>query len=265
MGTTIAMQINCTYFINKNLKNLKTCLVTNLSLVIQTDDLRFTGTFEEKDTTKMVQIIDSRTSVVPKQIFKTFVNITVLEIVNVGLKNIYKSTFRHANKLKKFFAAANFIEYIPDRTFIGCPNLTKLELQYNMINTIEPKAFVGLTKLRLLKLERNKISFLSDDSFQSLASLQQIYLQDNQILKISERLFEKNVKLTLIDLQNNIIEHIGSYAFENNPELEKIVLLNNKCVNKEFVGLKDGQVKKIKLELRKCYEFKSPQESSRLF
>lgn len=253
LGAAQALKLECRYYFNDEI-NYKTCLVINLTLENQVEDLTFSGTPDQKEWIELVQIRQSNSSVISNQIFETFRNIIILEMMNVSLTEIDHNSFTNAKTLRRFWARDNLITDIPDNTFIEASNMTHIGLQNNLIENIEPNAFNGLNNLKVLKLEFNKIKTLPDEVFGPLVNLDHLHMRDNQISRISDKLFKKNSALVFINLQNNIISQIGRHAFENTFKLDRLILLNNICMDRDLAEIKDWQLRRLKVELHKCFK-----------
>lgn len=249
---TQALEWECRYFFNEEF-GYKTCLVGNVSLEDQANELVFSGTQKEKEWVELVQIRQSNAIVVPNRIFTSFTNMIILEIMNVGLKTVDRHSFRNANTLKRFWARDNDVEIIPNYTFLEAPNMTHIGLQNNSITVVEPHAFAGLEHLKVLKLEFNKIRTLSDEVFWPLTHLDHLHLRNNQLERISEKLLKKNHLLNFINFQNNKIAYIHNHAFDESIKLNHLILLNNVCIDKDLTDVRAGQLRRLKIELHRCF------------
>jgi Leucine-rich repeat (LRR) protein len=274
LGAVAALELECRFYFNDEI-NYKTCLLVNVSLENQVEDLNFSGTPEQRlvsfliffkfivqvndfsnlrEWIELVQVRQSNTSVIPNQIFEAFKNIIILEMMNISLREIDHNSFTNAKTLRRFWARDNLIEHIPDNTFIEASNMTHIGLQNNLIETIEEEAFAGLNNLKVLKLEFNKIKSLPDDVFAPLPNLDHLHMRDNQLSRINDKLFRKNPALVFINLQNNDIGQIGRHAFENAYKLDRLILLNNACLDRDFADIKNWQLRRLKVELHKCFK-----------
>lgn len=66
--------------------------------------------------------------------------------------------------------SSNLISEIDSSAFIGCSNLSVLDLSYNRLAQLSPRTFQGLS-MNLLSIRNNQITKLDNLTFSNVANL----------------------------------------------------------------------------------------------
>ncbi|CRL05062.1 CLUMA_CG017969, isoform A [Clunio marinus] len=144
---------------------------------------------------------------IPKAIFETFINLEVLSIWGVQLKEIHQETFQDC-KLSSLHLDRNNIKKIPSKAFSGCPLLTVLSLYGNTIETVEDYAISELGLLKHLILSNNELKTLPENAFANLSELQNLDLDNNKIDHLPENIFSTLGSLETLNLDRNSLVSI---------------------------------------------------------
>lgn len=200
-----------------------------------------------------ITFVDSHAETIP-QLFYTFTNLEILQMNNVGLRNIFTSSFQRASNLRVFHAYGNKITLLDAHAFAEAPKLEYLDLSRNKISNIHVSTFRGLRYLKELSLIDNKISIISEDTFAPLRNLTWIWLDKNDLKVISLNLFVNNAKLIGLNLNDNYISAFSAVLLDKLPNLNYLFLHGNNCTSSSFVNTVIAQNTNIKLQLSACYQ-----------
>lgn len=216
--------------------------------------LKFSNNTNEIAYHKMrITFADSSVETVP-QIFYTFTNLEILEMNNVGLRNIFPASFQRASNLRVFHAYGNKITQLDAHSFIEAPQLEYLDLSRNKISNINVNSFRGCGRLKELSLIDNKISIIDEQTFAPLKNLTWIWLDGNEIRIISLNLLVHNQNLIGINLNNNEISAFSTVLLDRLPSLKYLFMGGNNCTSNSFVNTVIAGNTNIKLQLATCYQ-----------
>lgn len=99
----------------------------------------------------------------------------------------------------------NFLNSIPDRSFVHLPNLQDLRLDQNHLSAIDQFALQNLHQLKSLNISSNKITWLNPSLFKDLPNLTFLSLANNRLRQLPEGIFSTVLMLdTLIMRQNHL-------------------------------------------------------------
>ena len=163
--------------------------------------------------------IPSSYNEINKNSYSLFDGCYIIELAE-GYNNI-KDLFRNNKQLTKL-VVPDCISTINDSAFIGCKNLSHVELPENV--QIGNKAFKGCTSLEVFKIPYGT-SKISDWLFQNCIRLRKVILPKG-LKHIGVGAFSGCLKLDSISLPESL-EMINAYTFNNCQDLSSIVLPKN--------------------------------------
>ncbi|XP_070507663.1 leucine-rich repeat transmembrane neuronal protein 2-like isoform X2 [Chironomus tepperi] len=234
-----------------------TCVLKNVNY-ISGKGLKFSNSTNDIAYNKLkITFIESNVETVPNM-FYTFTNLEVLEMNQVGLRNIFQQSFQHASNLRVFHAYENKITTLDAYSFVEAIKLEYLDLSHNKIANINVEAFKGLSKLKELSLIDNRISIIDEQTFEPLKALTWIWLDRNEIKIISLSLFVNNLNLKGMNFNNNKISAFSTILLDKLPQLRFLFLSGNNCTSQNFINTVIQYNANIKKELSSCYaEYRS--------
>jgi len=203
---------------------------------------------------------------IPVNLFDTFTYLEVLEMTEIGLRNLLSNSFKKAGNLKVFHAVGNKLTSLPYNAFEGTRVLEYIDLSNNQIANINYEAFKDLEKLRELGISNNRLSIIDEQTFQPLKSLEWIWLDRNMIEIISVNLFINSPQLHGIHLNDNDISAISPILLDQLLDLRFLFLSGNNCTTKNFINTKIAENSSVKKDLSKCfkeYRLVVPEEEER--
>lgn len=201
-----------------------------------------------------IKVSESNIQAVPTVIFDEFRKLEILEMNEVGLRNIFPESFSRADALRVLQAYGNKLTLLRAFSFSGALNLEALDLSSNLITNVNFKAFSGLEKLRELGLSNNRISILDEQTFHPLTNLTWIWLDRNEIKIIAVNLLVNSQKLEGIYLNDNKISALSPILFDKLPELKFLFLMHNNCTSQDFVNSMIPKNANVKKELSACFQ-----------
>ncbi|KAK5609453.1 hypothetical protein CRENBAI_008789 [Crenichthys baileyi] len=210
-----------------------------------------------------------------------FTNLSGLVVLDLNYNDLqeFPVAIKTLSKLQELGFHNNNIKAIPERAFVGNPQLQTIHFYENPIQFVGKSAFQFLPKLHTLTLTRAGLSALPLDlceqlahlrvlelsynqienlpSFYHCSALQEIGLQHNQIRRIESSTFQQLTYLRALDLSWNMIEWIHPDAFASLHSLIKLDLTENSLSSVPVAGL--GGLTHLKLRGNKeLYEAFSP-------
>ncbi|KAI4823296.1 hypothetical protein KUCAC02_011889, partial [Chaenocephalus aceratus] len=195
-----------------------------------------------------------------------FTNLSALVVLDLNYNDLqeFPVAIRTLSKLQELGFHNNNIKAIPERAFVGNPQLQTIHFYENPIQFTLTRAGLSalpldlceqLPRLRVLELSYNQIEDLP--SFHHCSALQEIGLQHNQIRRIESSTFQQLTSLRAIDLSWNMIEWIHLDAFVSLHSLIKLDLTENRLSSVPVAGL--GGLTHLKLRGNtELYEAFSP-------
>uniref|UniRef100_A0A671U4P1 Leucine rich repeat containing G protein-coupled receptor 6 n=1 Tax=Sparus aurata TaxID=8175 RepID=A0A671U4P1_SPAAU len=126
---------------------------------------------------------------------RCFEGLHSLETLDLNYNDLqeFPVAIRTLSKLQELGFHNNNIKAIPERAFVGNPQLQTIHFYENPIQSVGKSAFQFLPKLHTLELSYNQIEDLP--SFYHCSALQEIGLQHNQIRRIELSTFQQLVSL----------------------------------------------------------------------
>lgn len=251
-------EIGCT-----NLRNLTFGNQQNYYLVCEFQKVKFSmgKTLVLRNDSKnygyqklRVKFSNSNVQFIPTVIFEEFRRVEVLEMNEIGLRNIFQQTFHFADYLRVLHAYGNKITNLLSYAFVGCKQLEYLDLSSNKISNINFAAFSGLESLKELSLSNNRITILDENTFMELKNLSWIWLDRNTIQIISVNLLISSQQLEGLYLNDNSISSISPILFDKLPRLKFLFLNENNCTNSNFINTIVSQNAYVKKSLADCYK-----------
>ena len=188
---------------------------------------------------KMISFGQSTVNFVPNQIFTTFPNLEILDLLNVSMTKWNRDYIKNGKNLKRIWLAHNDLRELVDNSFMGATGVENLVLHNNKIGKISDKAFNGLLQLKSIELQNNFMTSLAGNFFSPLKKLVEINLNENQITKIDGNIFNGAVKLEFLNLGENQISTLPENLFSNQQNLTLVFLHKNqieKLPNRLFSG-----------------------------
>lgn len=193
----------------KKSDNTTIYLVTNC--IINNEDHLVVFQYRPFSIIEEVFFNNSIVEYMPKKIFTTFELIQILNISQVGMKNVKKQAFEDAKILLTLDLYGNQIKQLEDNVFEGAYNLEYLNLSNNCIEEIECLAFTNLHQLMDLDLSCNSITTLHEILLEGLSNLMDFNISHNKILMIPNGFFDKNYRLKSLDISHNNIHNFYPY------------------------------------------------------
>jgi Leucine-rich repeat (LRR) protein len=178
-----------------------------------------------------VEIIDSNIPFVMTQLFTTFPNIIVLQIMNAGLTRLQPRAFWEAANLRFMGIRNNHIQRINANAFEGAWNLQTIDIVLCQVKSIDEAAFNGLPGITTLSLSENEIEELPSNVFSLLPILSSLFLTSNKLQTLDGRLLMNNLAMRFIDLENNRINAIQRNFFDNLNQINFFNILRNQCAS----------------------------------
>ncbi|KAM6963459.1 uncharacterized protein LKV04_019530 [Tautogolabrus adspersus] len=154
-------------------------------------------------------------------------NTSKLYLINLGLKQISRTTFDGYKGLKTLQMNQNKLIIEPD-TFNNLTQLTFLSFDKSKLRDIDPNWFVPLKNLTRLSLLKNEITELPPKGFSALINLEQLYLQFNLLKYITNKSFSKLRRLIKLNLSLNLIDFIEEGTFQDLTCLRYLDLSGNR-------------------------------------
>lgn len=229
------------------------CVLRNVNY-ISGKGLKFTNSTIDIAYNKLkLTFVESTIESIPNSIFFNFSNLEILEMNQVGLRNIFPSSFYQAANLRVFHAYENKITSLDAYSFVEAIKLEYLDLSNNKIQSIHVEAFKGLAHLKELSLIGNRISILDEQTFEPLKALTWIWLDRNQIKIISLSLFVSNQQLKGMNLNDNKISAFSTVLLDKLPQLRFLFLAGNNCTSHKFINTVIQYNANVKKELSLCY------------
>lgn len=245
------------YNVTSGDQRINTCELNNVRFNLMNKPLQLKSSNVTKileSTNIRVKFINSEVQAIPSSIFEQLRQIEMLEMGNVGLRNILQKSFENALFLKVFDAHENKLVSLSSFIFQDAQNLEVLDLSSNVISNVNHQAFAGLSKLIRLSLSDNKISIIDEETFEPLENLRWLWLDRNEIKIVSLNHLVKNQNLVGIYLNNNKISALSPILFDQIPELNYLFLAGNNCTNQNFINQKIMRNSNVKKELATCFK-----------
>ncbi|XP_034933907.1 chaoptin [Chelonus insularis] len=142
------------------------------------------------------------------------------------LEEIPESTFLNLTELRSLDLTGNRIRYLVSGTIENCPKLVTVSLAYNRISTMDKGTFRSLTSLRFLNLEFNALTVLDLDAIMETGGSEfALNVSFNSISVIN---FELGlINLTSLDLGYNNLTQLPAEIFTGMPNLKTLDLRSN--------------------------------------
>ncbi|CAO1358259.1 unnamed protein product [Diamesa serratosioi] len=168
---------------------------------------------EVEDITEL-EILDSETTFIPRQLFSILPNLEFLTIITSSLTIITKGSFKGADKIESITIEGNIIHDLGPNIFEGAETVRQLLLTENEITTISPKTFNGLNNLDVLSLRGNRVVVLDENIFKDNILLRKLIISHNKIEKVHDNLIRYNTELTTLKLDSvtKISSNVTKYA-----------------------------------------------------
>jgi hypothetical protein len=229
------------------------CIVRNINFISGKGNRFGNNTTDITYDKLKVTFLESYVESVPNSLF-TFSNLEILEMNQVGLRNIFSTSFQDASNLRVFHAYENKITSLDAYAFVEASKLEYLDLSHNKIANINVEAFKGLSQLKELSLIGNRIAIIDEQTFEPLKNLTWIWLDKNEIKIISLTLFGSNLNLKGINLNDNKISAFSTVLLDKLPNMRFLFLSNNNCTSNSFINTVIAGNANIKKELAACYQ-----------
>jgi Leucine-rich repeat (LRR) protein len=174
-------------------------------------------------------VVLSRNKLKPEDMLpglRRLVNMTELDISSESLYSL--EDWRLAFPSLLYLAMdRNYIDYLPNRTFILLRRLRTLSLSHNKIEIIHKDALYGLRDLRVLDLSHNRIYSVNDIWFRDTLSLEELDLRENNIHALRTNNFQFLTLLQRLNLSSNAIKHVYEKSFTGLERLRVLSIENN--------------------------------------
>lgn len=169
----------------------------------------------------------------PKNLGRTFRNITNLSANYNGLKSIKKEAFFFMTKVKLLWLQDNQLEFLVADNFTPLTSLVYLRLSRNKLKKIHEKAFREVKSLKKLRMNSNLIEVLPELLFDDLVNLEYLEISDNKIEVFPPKLFQNLKKLEELRAENNKLKTIY-VNFIPMASLRQIDLDKNACIDDTY-------------------------------
>lgn len=197
-----------------------------------------------------ITISDSNIPFIITQLFETFPNAFLLDILDGGLTRIQPGAFAVAKNLQRIVIMRNQnLKALESMAFAGLTKLAGLVLDTNGIELIHEDAFVGLNAVATLQMRDNRVGNLPAKVFSFLTSLRTLQFDGNSLTSLDGSLFANNRHIQVMHFRGNKIESIGRNFLDGLTSLFNIDLRENVCTNKS-INVRDSADLRI-LEI--CY------------
>ena len=141
----------------------------------------------------MVHFLNLSNSMIFPQIdpssFKTTINLQILDLTNVNIKNVGENVFTGLPSLAYLYLSHTQAFILKQNTF-HLPSLITLQLHTAGVQTIENNAFCHLLTLKILNIAYNSLKVISTNTFSCLGSLSLLDLRGNPLVFIATSAFE---------------------------------------------------------------------------
>ena len=141
---------------------------------------------------------------VPRWLFKTMLNVFVVDLTNTSLQRLERDLFAGLTKVEHFNIQDNNINQLCDNCFYGLRNIQLLNLHNLSVQIVYKYAFVGLQSLTILNLSSNHIYTLAREMFFGLGSIETIDIRNNMLRSMDMNLFVFAPPRTMIMTTDNI-------------------------------------------------------------
>lgn len=203
------------------------CIFKNVSLKKYQD---FSPKIANSSNVKVVRFVNSNLYTIPKQIFKIFNNLNIVEVEEVQQ-----------------------VEELSNHIFEDARSVFYLRFHKNGIRLIHKETFVGLEKLHMMDLSYNKLKRIPEKGLYPLQTVEVIMLDNNEIEILHPTVFKKNLNLKWITLNSNNLFAIHQDAFVSLKKLDYLELSDNVCINNAWVIKAAQQMADIRQKLAKCH------------
>lgn len=151
---------------------------------------------------------------IPTVLFKSYKQLSSLNLFNNNITTIKDSDFIGANSLMSLTLARNPIKQISEAAFSSIKQILSLDLSDCGLTTV-PSYTKDMKEMFMLNLGHNSITSVDDNSFANNTGLRLLSLASNKIDIIHPKAFEGAVKLSFIALSDNKIETLPQGIFNN--------------------------------------------------
>lgn len=200
--------------IKKKERDFFHCIIANQKM-IEESDVSFNTSInnvgfnldEDKKDMLCVDVVDTKLTRLPNELFQIFTNLKMLKLENTGLESWKREYLEGAKFLTVLELVKSSITYFPIEAFAEATELKTLGIINSKMSTINPDMFATLPKLETLSLSFNNFSGdVPVDAFDLLAkTLQYLDLRATRLTKIPSGLFKKlNQMQKLVLLNNNL-------------------------------------------------------------
>lgn len=204
---------------NKNLctrieGNIERCVLKNVNVLrrsIFMSKTEYNGT-DFAQSYKSVEFIDSKLSLLPRNLFQFFERAKKLSVIQAGLLDIDQSDFVNGDGLHIIEITGNKLKSIRKQTFLYSPWIVHLDLSSNLIENVKYDALYGLKKLEYVNLSNNRIKHIWEGTFLSSTKLSYLFLDHNRIWYFDNNTFASGTYLKNFTLNNNLLVTLATTA-----------------------------------------------------
>uniref|UniRef100_T1GBB4 LRRCT domain-containing protein n=1 Tax=Megaselia scalaris TaxID=36166 RepID=T1GBB4_MEGSC len=181
--------------------------------------------FSETKNIKEIYLRNNSINVLAPGIFSELADLLVLDLAKNELNSQWINIATFAG-LKLLQLSNNYIDSIPENTFIELTNLHTLVLSHNRLTNIGPMTFYGLFGISILSLDFNRINKIDAIAFKNCSSLQELHINSNKLQRVPEALAYVPLLKTL-DIGENLITNIENTSLNLLESLYGLRLTEN--------------------------------------
>ena len=161
---------------------------------------------------------------------ETFKNLTakIIRIFTLGDITVKPRAFSGVEGKLEDLSIRTKLRTIPDDTFDGLDQLSRLDLSYNRLKTINRTMFAPLSHLEALCFTGNPIEAITDDNFDYLSQLKSLTMDDIRLKTVRRAMFAPMSHLEKLSIGRNQIETIADDTFEGVIQLKLLILSKNR-------------------------------------
>lgn len=163
-------------------------------------------------------------------IFRSLVNLEVLDLSNNRIKSISAQSLIGLNKLKYLSLHNNHIKTLPNGLLCQCPNLEFIDMSENVLIDFPRHALrckKNFSKLTIMNVANNNLSSIADHSMDSSPSMVSLDLSNNSLYNVSKSSLAGGKSIECLSLSQNHIRDVFNYFCDYFPNMSHIDIHDN--------------------------------------
>jgi Leucine-rich repeat (LRR) protein len=189
---------------------------------------------------------------VPPELFITFKNLEVLNMMGQKVQDIKSKTFKNAHYLRHLDLAYNLLEKVDQHIFSGVNNIKILKLTDNKIEEVDKDSFKKLLLLEEIWLNNNFIKYFDPTTLETLTELRMFTIYGSPLGSLHKTTFKNNLKLEKLYLGINKFGALSNTMFSHLKNLDLLYLNHNNCINIRYEKDASSRMAEIENDLRNC-------------